>query len=146
MVTGPSGLEMKMHTLSKEEDVVIIRPWAKLQTVTPDLSRTTNKAGKQEGAHCEARMGCWNDSKFFVLCKRLRQCNWEELWERVVVFNSGIPSRERFPTDSHRRCLEIYNYTYLCHFYNCLIYKKLNANRSFYRERKIQKLPLVFWV
>lgn len=38
LVTGPSGLEMNTYALSKEEDVVIIRPWAKFQAVTPDLS------------------------------------------------------------------------------------------------------------
>lgn len=47
---------MNTYALSGEEDVVIIRPWAKFQTVTPDLSRTTDGAGKHEGARYEARM------------------------------------------------------------------------------------------
>lgn len=56
MVTGPNGLEMNTYALLGEEDIVIIRPWAKFQTVTPDLSRTTDGAGKHEGARYEARM------------------------------------------------------------------------------------------
>lgn len=56
MVTGPNGLETNTYALSEEEDVVIIRPWAKFQIVTPDLSRTTDGAGKQEGNRYEERV------------------------------------------------------------------------------------------
>lgn len=56
LVTGPNGLEMNTYTLSEEEDVVINRPWAEFQAVTPDLSRTTDGAGKQEQDCCEERV------------------------------------------------------------------------------------------
>lgn len=52
----PNGLEMNTYALSEEEDVVIIRPRAVFQTVTPDLNRTTDGAGKQEGDRYEERV------------------------------------------------------------------------------------------
>lgn len=56
LVTGPNGLEMNTYALSEEEDIVIIRPWAEFQAVTPDLSRTTDGAGKQERDCYEERV------------------------------------------------------------------------------------------
>jgi len=47
---------MNTYALSEEEDIVIIRPWTKFQTVTPDLSRTADGAGKQERDRYEERV------------------------------------------------------------------------------------------
>lgn len=48
LVTGPSGLELNMYSLSEEADIIIITSWAKNHVLGPDLSWTTDFAGGQE--------------------------------------------------------------------------------------------------